>query len=263
MTAAQDSLGIAGARATSSPPGTRPSCAAGAIGSRRTTACLSPAKTHTSHFILVARGLKQPFLGAWDPLEKFHVQLQPVTWLRLLIPLPPLLVRLVLRIGGQPDHSVNAENSMHRRPGNRKLVKAFQVVGDLAELSSWTFRTSAREFSPLSTKRDRSTRLRLGVLSQTRSDLNSEGSVWSGSPCGRRQGRSSARHSGWQLERRYAALTEVVHDADRLASRRARRAAAARDVRSLGTASPVPKYISFGVCPRNAECGSTWLCSWT
>ena len=25
----------------------------------------------------------------------------------------------------------------------------------------------------------------------------------------------------------------------------------------------VPKYISFGVCPRNAECGSTWLCSWT
>ena len=45
----------------------------------------------------------------------------------------------------------------------------------------------------------------------------------------------------------------VSHDADRLAARRARRAAAARNVRSGGTASPVPKYISSGVCPRNAE----------
>jgi Oxidoreductase family, NAD-binding Rossmann fold len=55
----------------------------------------------------------------------------------------------------------------------------------------------------------------------------------------------------------------VRQAADRLASTRARRAAAARDVRSAGTVSPVPKYISSGVCPRNAECGSTWLCSWT
>jgi len=45
----------------------------------------------------------------------------------------------------------------------------------------------------------------------------------------------------------------VSHDADRLAARRARRAAAARNVRSGGTATPVPKYISSGVCPRNAE----------
>ena len=54
---------------------------------------------------------------------------------------------------------------------------------------------------------------------------------------------------------------QIPHAADRFAVRRARRAAAARDVRSAGTASPVPKYISSGVCPRNAECGSTWLCS--
>jgi hypothetical protein len=52
----------------------------------------------------------------------------------------------------------------------------------------------------------------------------------------------------------------VWHDAARLVSTRVRRAAAARDVRSAGTASPVPKYISSGVCPRNAECGSTRLC---
>jgi hypothetical protein len=52
----------------------------------------------------------------------------------------------------------------------------------------------------------------------------------------------------------------LPHDADRFASTRVRRAAAARDVRSAGTASPVPKYISSGVCPRNAEWGSTRLC---
>jgi hypothetical protein len=65
--------------------------------------------------------------------------------------------------------------------------------------------------------------------------------------------------------RHAAALKDghVSHDADRLASARARRAAAVRDVRSAGTASPVPKYISSGVCPRNAECGSTVLYSWT
>ena len=55
----------------------------------------------------------------------------------------------------------------------------------------------------------------------------------------------------------------VSHDADRLASMRVRRAAAARNVRSAGTASPVPRYISSGVCPRNAEWGSTRLCSST
>jgi hypothetical protein len=50
---------------------------------------------------------------------------------------------------------------------------------------------------------------------------------------------------------------------DRLASMRVRRAAAARDVRSAGTASPVPQYLSSGVWPRNAECGRTRLCSST
>jgi hypothetical protein len=55
----------------------------------------------------------------------------------------------------------------------------------------------------------------------------------------------------------------VLQAADRLASARARRAATAPDVRSAGTASPVPKYISSGVCPRNAEWGSTRLCSST
>src|SRR5262249_21311254 len=46
---------------------------------------------------------------------------------------------------------------------------------------------------------------------------------------------------------------QLSHEADRLASRRARRAAAAPDFKSAGTALPVPKYISSGVCPRKAE----------
>ena len=81
------------------------------------------------------------------------------------------------------------------------------------------------------------------------------------SPQGAR-GRWSERWSAWGHA---AALSDghVSQDADRLASTRAWRAAAARDLRSAGTASPVPKYISSGVCPRNAVCGSTWLCSWT
>jgi hypothetical protein len=68
-----------------------------------------------------------------------------------------------------------------------------------------------------------------------------------------------------RVRRHAAALRDghVLHDADRLASARARRAAAVRDLRLAGTASPVPAYISSGVCPRNAECGSTVLYSWT
>jgi hypothetical protein len=42
-----------------------------------------------------------------------------------------------------------------------------------------------------------------------------------------------------------------------------RRGAATGAISSAGTALPEPKYISSGVWPRNAECGSTWLCSWT
>jgi hypothetical protein len=40
----------------------------------------------------------------------------------------------------------------------------------------------------------------------------------------------------------------VPQTTDRLALTRAQRAAAARDVRSAGTVSPVPKSVSSGVC---------------
>ena len=89
--------------------------------------------------------------------------------------------------------------------------------------------------------------------------------------CGRPQHQRPQRERTFQQAQRSAlaghaaASTDghLSHDADRLASPRVRHAAAARDIRSAGTASPVPKYISSGVCPRNAECGSTRLCSST
>jgi hypothetical protein len=79
------------------------------------------------------------------------------------------------------------------------------------------------------------------------------------------QTRASAE-SWWSVVRNHAAASMEGHlpqAADRLASTRARRAAAAHAARSAGTASPRAKYISSGVCPRNAECGRTVLCSWT
>ena len=63
-----------------------------------------------------------------------------------------------------------------------------------------------------------------------------------------------------------AAASAAGHSAqtvDRLSSTRAVRATVAPARKSAGTASPVPRYISSGVWPRNAECGNTWLCSST
>jgi hypothetical protein len=52
---------------------------------------------------------------------------------------------------------------------------------------------------------------------------------------------------------------QFSHDSDRLALRRASSAADLADASSAGTRSPVPKYISSGVCPRKAECGTCVL----
>ncbi len=78
--------------------------------------------------------------------------------------------------------------------------------------------------------------LRFTALSPAPPDVHARG--------GRSERRSSAH--------RQAAASADGHslqDADWLASRRARRAVAAPDLRSAGTAAPVPKYMSSGVCP--------------
>ena len=53
------------------------------------------------------------------------------------------------------------------------------------------------------------------------------------------------------------------HDLSRFAARRLARASVLLASSSLGMPSPMPKYISSGVWPRNAECGSRVLCSST
>ena len=64
----------------------------------------------------------------------------------------------------------------------------------------------------------------------------------------------------WSVVGHHAAAStdgHVMQAAERLVSARALRAETACALRSAGTASPVPKYISSGVCPRNAEWAST------
>ena len=52
---------------------------------------------------------------------------------------------------------------------------------------------------------------------------------------------------------------QFSHESRRLALRRASSAADFAAASSAGTRSPVPKYISSGVCPRKAECGTCVL----
>ena len=140
-----------------------------------------------------------------------------------------------------------------------------QNGGCAAQLSARTFCTFPREFSSIGGK---------GLLTGSHLIPDTVPPIYScdgrsptlpASPprCTRRRAPQSERWSG--LHGHAAASTDghVPQAADRLAPTRARRAAAARNFRSGGTASPVPKYISSGVCPRNAECGSTRLCSST
>ena len=139
------------------------------------------------------------------------------------------------------------------------------LLPDLAGLFPWTFWSFAREFSPF-TARDGDWAATLSpdtVLPSIRPTATIQSvrpslpearayrAPWSKGPS-TTGGHAAASSDG-----------HVSHNADRFASPRARRAVAALDVRSADTASPVPKYISSGVCPRNAECGSTRLCSST
>src|SRR5215831_12737726 len=48
--------------------------------------------------IVDGRELVEAFPAAWNPLQKLHVDLQPMSWLRLLVPLPSLPPRPVFLI---------------------------------------------------------------------------------------------------------------------------------------------------------------------
>ena len=74
--------------------------------------------------------LIQALLSAWDPLEELHIQLQPMSGLRLLIALPGLTLPLMLLIGRQMPQSVTNQDAMHRGAGNLHLVEPLQIIGD-------------------------------------------------------------------------------------------------------------------------------------
>jgi hypothetical protein len=140
-----------------------------------------------------------------------------------------------------------------------------------AELSSQTFWSFVREFSSLSAAPGDHVRQRR-LSTEWRSTVVGLWTLFCPGSCDRTRSGSRirleshayARPRG-QAEDHATALSDghVVQNADRLAATRARRAASACAARSAATVSPMPKYISSGVWPRNAECGSTWLCSWT
>jgi len=78
------------------------------------------------------RELIEPFPCARNALEEFHVHLQSVARLRLLIPLPALRMRPILLIRRQPVQPVPHEDAMHGRHGHGQVMKALQIVGGLA-----------------------------------------------------------------------------------------------------------------------------------
>ena len=67
----------------------------------------------------------------------------------------------------------------------------------------------------------------------------------------------------WLQFRLGASSSQDSHSCFRFASARAWRAFCRAVSSSSGMRSPVLKYISSGVCPRNAECGRRELCSCT
>ena len=160
---------------------------------------------------------------------------------------------------GQPDNQSKCQRGLDRE------------VRELPQLSPGRFWSFACEFSPF-TARDgdwTGTLIPDTVLPSIR-----RSAVYSSDGCGSvcpavasgGTGRQGPWSKGPSATGGHAAASSdghASHDADRFASPRARRAAAALDVRSADTASPVPKYISSGVCPRNAECGSPRVCSST
>jgi hypothetical protein len=66
-----------------------------------------------------------------DSHEEFHVQLQPLAGLRLLVSLSPLFVRAMLLVRRQPIHAVRTQDAMHPGTGPaaaRCIILSRQVL---------------------------------------------------------------------------------------------------------------------------------------
>ena len=80
--------------------------------------------------VIDRRELVQAFLGQSDSFEEFHVDLQTMARLRLLIAIPGTSCWLTFQIGWQAIHSIPAQYAMHRRTGHVYLVEAMQIALD-------------------------------------------------------------------------------------------------------------------------------------
>jgi hypothetical protein len=118
---------------------------------------------------------------------------------------------------------------------------------NFAELSPQTFCTFPREFS---SERRKGVGPRSDFVPEPGSaDLLVPRAIPRPPGCRPRMYKPVAVRSDSRSTRPRTAEGHISRHADRLASTRARRAAAARYRRFAGTASPLPKYISSGVCP--------------
>jgi len=82
--------------------------------------------------VVDGRELIELLLGPADPLEEFHIELQPKAGLGFLVSLPAAAVRAVFLIGRQPIHPVSHEHPVNTRHGQRHVMKASQIVRNLA-----------------------------------------------------------------------------------------------------------------------------------
>jgi hypothetical protein len=80
--------------------------------------------------VIDCRELIETSLRARDSLEEFHVDLQTVSGLWLLVSIPRAPCRLSLLIGRQAVHSITDQYPMHCGTCHVHVVEAMQVAGD-------------------------------------------------------------------------------------------------------------------------------------
>src|SRR5580700_4459253 len=78
------------------------------------------------------RKLVEALSRSGDPLQEFHVNLQAMPWLRLLVSMPGTTRRLTPYVGRQPAHPVADQDAVDRRARHMHLVKAIKITGNPA-----------------------------------------------------------------------------------------------------------------------------------
>jgi hypothetical protein len=101
--------------------------------------------------VIDGRELIEASFGARDSLEEFHVDLQAMSGLWLLVSMPGTTCRLALLVDRQPVHSIADEYSMNGRTCHIHVVKAMQIAGD----PSWSESVTLSQIQNLGDNRAR------------------------------------------------------------------------------------------------------------